>query len=98
MNYQITSDNIEMSPSMKNLAVEKFDKVDRLLAEIPEGSKSVRIVMNKSSDKEGTFTVKIHLNANGKEYFSDDTDYTLETSLVNTVEELIRMIRKDKEI
>jgi len=96
MNYQITSDNIEISPSMKNLATEKFDRVDRLLNDIPEGSKSVRIVLNKGSE-EGSFDVKIHLNANGKEYFSDDVGYTLETALVNTIEEVVRMIKKDKD-
>lgn len=95
MNYQITSDNIELSPSMKSLATEKFDRADRLLSDIPEGSKSVRIVLNKG-DEEGTFHVKMHLNANGKEYFSDDTDYGLETAIVKTVEELVRMIDKDK--
>ena len=96
MNYQITSDNIQISPSMKNLATEKFEKVERLLTDIPEDSKFVRIVMNKGSDNEGKFTIKIQLNADGKEYFSDDTDYTLETAVVNTIEEIVRMIRKDK--
>jgi len=95
MIYQITSDNIDLSPSMKSLATEKLDKVDRLLSDIDPDSKSVRIVLNKGQE-EGTFTVKIHLNANGKEYFSDDTSYTLENTIINTVEEIVRMIRKDK--
>lgn len=96
MNYQITSDNISISPSMKSLAKDKLDKIDRILSDVNEDSKSVRVVMNKASDKDDTFEVKILLNADGKEYFSNHIDYTLESAVVNTVEELARMLRKDK--
>jgi len=96
MNYQITSDNISLSPSMKALALDKLQKLDRVLSDIPEDSRSARVVLNKGSGDEDTFEVKIHLNAKGKEYFSDDTDYTLETAIVRTIEELVRMIKKDK--
>lgn len=96
MNYQITSDNIELSPSMQNLATEKFERIERLLKDYPEETKSVRIVLNKGSE-EGTFTVKMHLLVNGREYFSDETEFGLETAVVNTVEELVRMIEKAKD-
>lgn len=96
MNYQITSDNISLSPSMKSLALDKLQKLDRILKDIPEDSRSARVVLNKGAGDEDTFEVKIHLNAKGKEYFSNDTDYTLETAIVRTIEELARMIEKEK--
>lgn len=96
MNYQITSDNISLSPSMKALALEKLEKLDRVLKDIDENSRSARVVLNKGAGDEDTFVCKIHLNVKGKEYFSDDTDYTLETAIVRTIEELVRMIKKEK--
>jgi len=95
MNYQITSDNIDLSPSMKTLATDKFERVERLLSDYPDDTKSVRIVLNKGHEEE-TFTVKMHLLVNGKEYFSDETGYGLESVIVNTVEELFEMIKRDK--
>lgn len=95
MKYQITSDNIQISQSMKELATEKFEKVDKFLSNIDEDSKHVRIVMNSAAE-EGTFLVKILLRANGKEYFTDETDYSLEITLTKAIEEIITKIKKDK--
>jgi ribosomal subunit interface protein len=95
MQYQITSDNIDMSPSMEVLTKEKFERIEHRFRDIPEGSKSARIVLNSSPDN--TFTVKAELVINGKEYFSDETDFTLEGALIKTVEELVRMTEKEKD-
>ena len=95
MKYQITSDNIQISQSMKELATEKFEKVDKFLSNIDEDSKHVRIVMNSAAE-EGTFLVKILLRASGKEYFADETDYGLEITLSKAIEDIITKIKKDK--
>jgi len=93
MQYQITSDNMQVTPSMETLAKQKFARIESRVKEIPEGSKSVRIVMNSAPTD--TFQVKIEINLNGKDYFSDETDYSLESALVKTVEELVVMLEKD---
>ena len=95
MKYQITSDNIQISQSMKELATQKFEKVDKFLSYIDEGSKHVRIVMSSAAE-EGKFIVKILLNANGKEYFTDETEYGLDLAMSKAVDEIIKMIKKDK--
>ena len=95
MNYQITSDNIEISVSMEELAKQKFARIEHRLRDIAEGSKHVRIVMNTAP--ENMFQVKVKLNADGHEYFSDETDFSLEGALIKTVEELKNMLDKKKD-
>ncbi|EKE00136.1 MAG: hypothetical protein ACD_22C00088G0005 [uncultured bacterium] len=94
MKYQITSDNIQISESMKVLAEEKLAKIDGRFTNIPEESKSVRVVLNTSPND--CFEVKIELTVDGHNFFTDETEHTLETALVNAVEELERQIDKSK--
>jgi ribosome-associated translation inhibitor RaiA len=94
MQYQITSDNIEMSPSMINLAHDKTKKLEGRLVDVPDDLKSFRIVMN--SDKDDQFNVKIHALIRGKEYFSQELGYTLEQALIQAVSNIDRDLQKDK--
>ncbi|HAI62891.1 TPA: hypothetical protein DCL89_01560 [candidate division WWE3 bacterium] len=96
MNYQITSDNMTVSPSMDSLAKTKFERVSKRFPEVEEGAKFARIVLNTAPNE--TFHVKANITVGGKEYFSDDTDYTLETAIINTVEEILQMIEKGKDV
>jgi ribosome-associated translation inhibitor RaiA len=50
--------------------------------------------MNKMPDN--TFEVKLLITVRGKEYFTDEADYLLETALVKAVDELERMLKKEK--
>lgn len=94
MQYQITSDNIQMSPSMEVLAKEKVGKLENQLKHLPEDARLIRVVMNKMPDN--TFEVKLLITVRGKEYFTDEADYLLETALVKAVDELERMLKKEK--
>lgn len=94
MQYQITSDNIEISESMKALAQEKIEKVTVRLTEKERDEALVRIVMNKSSE-EDQFLVKVELQYGGKKYFSEESAYTLENALIESIGEMERMRRKD---
>ena len=95
MEYQITSDNMEVTPSMEALATEKFARIEHRAKDIPEGSKSARIVLNTAPTE--MFTVKAHVNIDGHTYFSDETDYTLESAVIRTVDELLNMMDKEKD-
>jgi hypothetical protein len=44
------------------------------------------------------FTVKVKFHVGDREYFSDETDYSLEGALIKTVEEVWQMLEKDKSI
>ncbi|KKS17345.1 MAG: hypothetical protein UU77_C0001G0005 [candidate division WWE3 bacterium GW2011_GWC1_41_7] len=92
MDYQITSDNITVSDSMKELAQSKFSKLDGRLKEIPDGSKSIRIVMNSAPDE--TFEIKAEAIINGKQYFAHETDFSMESAMVLVVEELHKQLEK----
>ena len=94
MQYQITSDNIEISESMKSLALDKLEKVKSRLTDKEQEEALVRVVMNKGSGDD-EFKVKIELTFGGKKYFAQERDFVLETALIKTVSEIERMRRRD---
>ncbi len=94
MQYQITSDNMTVTPSMEELAREKFERVSKRFENIEEDAKFARVVLNTAPND--MFSVKANITINGKEYYSDETAYSLESALVTTVEEIVQMIEKDK--
>ena len=94
MQYQITSDNIEVTESMKALAQEKFEKVEARLTEKENAEAMTRIVLNTSGG-EDQFRVKIELSYRGKQYFASERDYSMETALIKAIAEVERMRRKD---
>ena len=96
MNYQITSDNMTVSPSMDSLAKTKFERISKRFPEVEEDAKFARIVLNTAPNE--MFHAKANITIAGKEYFSDDTDYNLETAIINTVEEILQMIERDKDV
>ena len=73
MQYQITSDNIDLSPSMEVLTKEKFERIEGRFKHLPEGSCFARVVLNSVPD--GQFEVKASLDLSGKEYFCKYIDY-----------------------
>ncbi|NMB91272.1 hypothetical protein GYA37_00295 [candidate division WWE3 bacterium] len=93
MNYQISSDNIELTPSMEVLTKEKFERIESRTKNLPKDSCFARIVLN--SAPENRFNVKVNLSLSSKEYFSDEEDYSLEGALIKVVEELLEMMEKD---
>ena len=94
MDYQITSDNIDLSPSMVELAKSKLSKLENKISDIPQESRTFRVVMNSAPNQ--NFSVKVELLLNGKKFFTDETSFSLESALILSVEELERMIEKEQ--
>src|SRR4030065_2576926 len=94
MQYQITSDNIDISDSMKNLAKTKFEKVEKRLLDKEKDSALTRIVLNKAQE-EDMFEVKIEFSYDGKKYFAHDKNFVLESAIINTVNQIERVRRKE---
>jgi ribosome-associated translation inhibitor RaiA len=94
MIYQITSDNVEITPSMETLAKQKFERLENKMRDFPEDTKHARIVLNTAPEEK--FLVKAQVKVGGREYFSDETDFSLESALIRTVEELFQMMEKEK--
>jgi ribosomal subunit interface protein len=94
MNYQITSDNIEISESMKTLALKKLSKIEVRLKDVHDDLKSTRVVLN--SAPKDNFIVKVEVIAEGTKFFVENTNYNLETALIAAVEEIEKQIEKSK--
>ncbi len=95
MKYQIQSDNMELTPSMSELAKSKLEKLSKHFQTAGDSS-YVRVVMN--SAPVDSFEVKINIEINGKTFFGDDTNYSLESALINAVDELGRQLDKSKDL
>ena len=95
MPLQVTSDNIEVTPSMKVLAESKVSKLLNKLKDTPDDLVDVRVVLNKG-DGEGTSDAKVELSVNGKMIVGVDTDFTLESSLIKAVNDALRQYKKIK--
>ena len=95
MPLQVTSDNIEVTPSMKALAESKISKILNKLKDVSSDLVDIRVVLNKG-DGEGTFDAKVELSVNGKMIVGFDTDFTLESSLIKAVNDALRQYKKIK--
>ncbi len=96
MQYQISSDNIELTKSMHTLAEEKVGKLEKFFTELPSDKATARIVLNKAS-QDDTFKTKIELIVKGKSYFAQEKEFTLESAIIRAVEEIERQLEKDKD-
>lgn len=92
MSYQITSDNIDISPSMTELAKGKLEKLKHHLVDYTEDLISFRVVLN-SVPKE-TFEAKVEAVVNGKSFFAHATHYSVESALVAAISEIDRQMQK----
>ncbi len=95
MNYQISSDNIDLSESNTFLAREKIGKLERFFSHLPQDAVMARVVINKGAE-EDTFEVRLDINADGKTYFTKEVNYSLETALIQVVDEIERQLEKDR--
>lgn len=95
MPLQVTSDNLEITPSMRALAEQKASRILNKLSEIPEDLVDLRVVMNKGSS-EGTFETKVALKISGKTLVSEKTEFNLESSIIDAVEDTLRQYEKEK--
>lgn len=95
MIYQITSDNLKLTESMKTLAQEKASKLERYFPNTEPDLIIARIVLNKGSE-EDTFTSKVELEAAGKLYYGEENNYSLESSLIRALEEVEKQMEKNR--
>lgn len=95
MIYQISSDNLSLTPSMETLGREKTQKLEKFFPNLPPDEVKARIVLNKGS-REGMFEVKFELSVRGKRYFSQEKNFSLETAVINCVDEIERQLEKSR--
>ncbi|MBD3365879.1 hypothetical protein GF360_00890 [candidate division WWE3 bacterium] len=95
MIYQITSDNLKLSESMKTLAENKVSKLEKYFPNTDEDLVISRVVLNKGSE-EDTFVSKVELEVAGKLYYGDETDYSMESAVIGAVEAIERQVEKER--
>lgn len=95
MPIQITSDNVQITPSMQNLAQQKLERLLSRLQNYPEDMQDIRIVLNTAPLEK--FETKIELNLGSQKYFAQKLDFKLETSIIEAVEDIDRQLEKDKD-
>lgn len=96
MPLQVTSDNLEITPSMKALAEQKVSKILEKLSDYPDDLVDMRVVMNTGS-AEGTFEAKVSLKTNGRTIVGEDFEYNLESALIKAVDDALRQYTKEKD-
>ena len=94
MPYQVTSDNIEISPSMISLAEGKLARLEHLLKDIPDDLKSIRVVLNSGPNE--TFIARVEASLRGRVYYGEGSGFTLENALIQAVENVDRQYVKEK--
>lgn len=94
MNITISSDNMQISPSMKSLAEQKLQKFQRHWEDYPQDSISVRVVLNSAPDEQ--FVTRIEVDLNGDKYYTEAQGFDLENSLIQAIDELDRQYQKQK--
>lgn len=95
MPLQVTSDNLEVTPSMKVLAKSKISRILSKLEDLPHDLVDTRIVLNKGEAK-GTFVAKIQLDIGGKTIVGEDFEYNLESALIKAVDDTLRQLQKER--
>lgn len=95
MPIQVTSDNIKLSSSMEELAVNKLATLKKLFPETPDENFYARVVMN-SGQEEDTFVVKIELDVGKIHVSSKESGFSMENALVGAIDDASRQIKKEK--
>src|SRR3989344_7035141 len=95
MNIQLTSDNIEVTESMKILAEQKIKKLEPRLSDMAEDLQNIRVVLN-TGPGDDEFNSKIEFYYNGKELFAKEVNYSIESALISAVEAIERQLNKEK--
>ena len=97
MSIQITSDNLEVSASMKALAEQKLSRLQKQISkETPEDLVDVRVVLNKA-DAEGQFEAKVEFVLGGMKFFGRAEEFSMESAIVEALNDTIRQFRKERE-
>ncbi len=96
MSLQVTSDNLEITPSMRALAEQKVSKLINKIKDVPDDLLNVRVVLNKGGAQK-TFETKIEVTFEGGKIVGKDFEYSLESSIIKAVDDALRQYKKEKD-
>ena len=94
MQYQITSDNFDLSSNITHLAEQKLSKLEKFIQDFGDDLKEVRAVINKGP--RFGFSVKVELWVPNESFVAQAFGFSLEGVIDEAVEEMVRQINKYK--
>ncbi len=95
MLIQVTSDNIEVSPSMQDLAKQKVEKLAKYFENVPQDLQRVRVVLNKGAADE-TFEANVELSLSGNVFVGRSQAFSLEAAIIDATGDVERQYVKEK--
>lgn len=102
MKIVVSSDNIELSESMKSLTELKLEKFIGHVRKNLQKNSSVRVVLNTAPENNFIVRVEADIVGRGKgeneKFFTEETAFEFESALVAAIDEIDRQYLKFKEI
>lgn len=80
---------------MEALGKEKAQKLEKFFPNLLADEVKARVVLNKGS-RDGMFEVKLELSVRGKKYFTQEKNFSLETAIIDCVDEIERQLEKSR--
>ena len=94
MAHQITSTNLHLRPDTISLAEEKLQKIEKLLKDVGEELKDIRLVIDKGP--RFGFITKVEVFIPSTSFIGKEGAFSLEGSIDEAVDEVIRQFSKHK--
>ena len=94
MSLQITSDSFHLRPETAKLVSEKIKKIEKLLIDVGEELKDIRVVINKGP--RFGFVAKVELWIPSGSFVAKAGGFTIEGTLDDAIEEMASQVKKHK--
>jgi ribosome-associated translation inhibitor RaiA len=94
MGYQITSTNLQLRPSTHELALEKAKKIEKVIKDVGEDLREIRLVINKGP--RFGFLVKTEVFVPNNSFIASAGGFSIEGAVDESIEEVIRQINDHK--
>ncbi|MFA5905814.1 MAG: ribosome-associated translation inhibitor RaiA [Desulfobacula sp.] len=96
MNIQITTDNLEITPTFKKLIEKKLEKLDKLLVDFDKDQKTALVHITKDKYDQFTANLDMHLPNKNGHIFAKDTNKNLLSAVIAIREQIEKQIKKYK--
>ena len=96
MNIQITTDNLEITPTFKELIEKKLEKLDKLLVDFDKDQKTALVHITKDKYDQFTANVNMHLPDKNGHIFAKNTHKNLLSAIIGVREQIEKQIKKYK--
>ena len=97
MNIQITTENLEITPTFKKLITEKLEKLDQLLVDFDNDQKTASVFITKDKYDQYSVNFDLHLPGKNGHLFAKNSHKNLLSAVVGIREQIEKQIKKYKD-